>query len=595
MAVAIGGTAPTNAKRQLRAIVAADVQSFTELVGIDELLAVERVKAGISLLGDLVGVYGGRVADEIGDGIIAVFPSVHDALLFAVEVQRDFRRGDIWHVGDRPIRFRIGIHVGEVVRVGDKVHGYHVNVASRVEAAAMPGGICVSEHAHRALPVDLRRQLYSLGQRALKNLPEPIEVFAVRLDEPEADLTPQVRRDRQSDRAMPTSEIKVAVMPIHYGGGLPSGRVLGDGFTGDIIVNLSRFREFAVIARESSFAFRKSDEDRSNVAARLGCRYLVTGNLQLADRQLRLQVQLQVGDSGKVLWSERFTGQLQEIFDFQDEVTAQIASRVAKQITAEERRQLGDAYRPELAAYGLILRGHDLSHRYKREANWHARRLFKHASNLDPAYGRSYTGISRALNLAWRYRWDAEPERCLHDAIDMARLAIDYDGLDARAHAELGFAHLYRKEHEDAIGAYERALNLNPNDADIIAEHADALVYDGRPQDAIAKIERAMQLNPIYPDWYLWNLADAYNAMRQPEKVIETVRKMRDRSEGRRLLAANYAHLDMMKEAEDEARELMRAHPEFTVSAWARRPPYKDSDTLAHFMDGLHKAGLPAC
>ena len=132
-----------------------------------------------------------------------------------------------------------------------------------------------------------------------------------------------------------------------------------------------------------------------------------------------------------------------------------------------------------------------------------------------------------------------DPEARLDQAVELALQAIDRDNLDARGYAELGFAHLYRKEHAASLSAYERALNLNPNDADVIAEYADALVYDGQPAHAVELLHRAMRLNPYYPDWYLWNLADAYNDLNRPEDVIATVRRMRDQSEGRRLLAAS--------------------------------------------------------
>jgi adenylate cyclase len=164
---------------------------------------------------------------------------------------------------------------------------------------------------------------------------------------------------------------------------------------------------------------------------------------------------------------------------------------------------------------------------------------------------------ARCFNLAWRYSWCADPDPCLDRALELATAAIRHDDLDARAHSELAYAHLYRKEHGAALAAYKRALELNPNDADIIAEYADALVYEDQPQQSISLLERAMRLNPYHPDWYLWHLADAYSVLRQHEDVIATVQKMRDPSEGRRLLAASYAHLGMLEEARFQARELL--------------------------------------
>jgi len=241
----------------------------------------------------------------------------------------------------------------------------------------------------------------------------------------------------------------------------------------------------------------------------------------------------------------------------------------------------------------MVLRGQALARRYRREATLHARRLFERAAEADPGYGRPYAGASRTFNLAWRYGWDRDPEACLDRAVGLALRAVERDGLDARGHAELGFAHLYRKEHAASLAAYERAAELNPNDADVLAEYGDALVYDDQPGRAPELLRRAVRLNPCCPDRYLWHLADAYLTLERPEEVVATVRRMRDPSQGRRMLAASYAHLGMLEEAGAEARAILDLQPGFTVAEWARRPPYKNPARLEYFLEGLRRAGLP--
>ena len=298
-------------------------------------------------------------------------------------------------------------------------------------------------------------------------------------------------------------------------------------------------------------------------------------------------------DAGTALWADRFDGDLEEIFDFQDEVTETIAARLALQIRAAERRRLTEARDPDLRAYGLILRGEDLGLRFRRETNWHARRLFEQAVEVDPKFGRSYAAMSRTFNLDWRYSWSSTPEQSLGKAVDLAMSAINHDNLDARGYSELGYAYLYKKRHDESLSSYRRAIELNPNDADIMAEYADALVYVGEGEKSIELMQKAMRLNPYHPDWYLWYLADAYNSLGRSEEVIDTVKRMRDPSEGRRLLAANYAHLGMMDEARQHADEVLQLHPQFTVKAWAERPPYRDRAIIERYMDGLRQAGLP--
>ena len=232
--------------------------------------------------------------------------------------------------------------------------------------------------------------------------------------------------------------------------------------------------------------------------------------------------------------------------------------------------------------------------RFSRSANLHARRLFEEAAELAPAYARARSAISRTHNLDWRYAWSKDPTASLQTAVETARHAIQLDRLDSRAFAELGFANLYRKRHDESLSDYRRAVALNPNDADVLAEYGDSLVYAGDPGSSIAIIEQAMRLNPYYPDWYLWYLADAQDALGRSEDVIASVQRMQNPDEGRRLLAANYAHLGMMDEARAQAGEVMRLHPGFRIERWRDRPPYKDQGVLERYIEGLRNAGLPS-
>jgi TolB-like protein len=374
--------------------------------------------------------------------------------------------------------------------------------------------------------------------------------------------------------------------------GDPANDHLCEGIAEDVIANLSRFRSLMVIARHSAFLFSLNAYRAREIGRRLGVRYLLSGSLRRAGKRRRLAVELIDAETESVLWSDRFSIEIEQLFDLQDEITGAVASRLAVQIDFAERRQESQ-YPQDMRAYGLVLRGQQLILRFSKEANAHARRLFEEAIDIAPDYGRAYSAMSRTHNLDWRYSWSAEPDQSLEAAVDLAHHAIELDRLDARGFAELGFANLYKKRHDDALAEYARAMALNPNDADIIVEYADALVYAGQPWKSVELLEKAMRLNPYYPDWYLWYRADAFNAMGRPAEVIATVQRMQNPDEGRRLLAANFALLGMMDEARAQAREVMRLHPEFTISRWRDRPPYRDVAILERYIDGLRKAGLP--
>jgi adenylate cyclase len=583
---------PDVPRRQVSAILFADVHGYSRLMAKNEERTYQRVTQAIRLIRSLIGDYGGRVQHVAGDGVLALFESAAQALQFAIAIQREFRNEAVWHADDKPIAFRIGINVGEVLLGGDaNVHGHSINVAARIQALAQPGGICVTDAVQRAVRDTLGFAMRQLGPQSLKNITDPIEVFAIEVNGPpepvSAELSPL-----SGELVRTFTEASVAVLPLDNLSGDPRNTHLCDGFTGDIITNLSRFRDLLVIARHSAFLFKNREIAPSEIAGQLGVRYLMTGGLQRSGRKLRLRVQLTEAGTDQVIWSDRYSGDLSDLFAFQDDVTATIAARLALQISAAEQRRFFAEHPPDLRAYGMILRGQELSLRFRQEANLHARRLFEHAAEIDPDYGRCYAGMSRTFNLAWRYHWTPEPEAALDKAVELANAAIGYDSLDARGYGELGFACLYKKRHDSSLAAYERALDLNPNDADILAEMGDSLVYSGQAERAVQLLDRAMRLNPYYPDWYLWYLGDAYFHLGKYERTIDTVGRMRDRSEAHRLLAASHALLGQMKEARLHAREVLRVHPNFSIQHWRNVPPYKDSGHLRPFIEGLRKAGL---
>jgi TolB-like protein/class 3 adenylate cyclase len=584
-------------RRDLSAILFADVHGYAKLMDRNEERTYERVARAIRLIRSLIGDYGGRVMNVAGDGVLALFETAPQALKFAVAIQQEFRNDAVWNADDEPVAFRIGINLGDVL-VDDEanVQGRSVNVAARIQAMAQPGGICVSEAVRRAVHDSLGIPIRSLGPQVLKNIAEPIEIFAIEINGPQVPQASSPLRPPdpvgQSLASAPRPEASVAVLPFDNMSGDPRDQHLCDGITGDLITNLSRFRDLLVIARRSAFLFKGQGLPPGQVATQLGVRYLCTGGLQRSGTRLRLRVELSEAGSGRVIWSDRYNGSLGDVFEFQDDVTAMVAARLAVQISAAEQRRLLAEHPPELRAYGMILRGQDLSLSYRREANLHARRLFEHAAEIDPDYGRCYAGMSRTFNFAWRYRWTPDPEVALDKAVDLANAAISYDNSDARGYGELGYACLYKKHHDASLAAYERAVELNPNDADILAEMADALAYSGEPRRAVELVNRAMRLNPYYPDWYLWNLGDATFRLGEFEQTVAALLRMRDQSEAHRLLSASYAHLDRMKEARFHAERVLTIHPDFSLDHWQHVPPDKDPAVLNILIEGMRKAGL---
>lgn len=576
-------------QRRLAAVMFADLVDYSLHLERDEAQNVGQAMRSIELFRSLIGDYGGQVANVAGDGILALFDSAERAVRFAIQMQQEFRDQAVWSDG-APIQFRIGMNIGEVMIGGESVSGHCVNVAARLQGLAKPGGILVSGQLRAALRNTANIALEPLGAQALKNIAEPVETFAI------GQPRPAPASFAEPARAAPSVETSrhpsVAVLSLINLSGDADNDHLCEGIADDIIANLSRFRSLMVIARHSAFLFSLKSVQAREIGRRLGVRYLLSGSLRRSGKRVRIAVELIDAESESVQWSDRFDIAIAELFDLQDEIAGAVASRLAIQIDFAERRQESQ-YPRDMRAYGLVLRGQNLILHYTREANAHSRRLFEEAAEIAPEYGRAHSAISRTHNLDWRYSWSAAPDRSLDTAVELAHRAVLLDRLDARGFAELGFANLYKKRHDASLAEYARATALNPNDADIIAEYADSLVYAGQPKKSLELIERAMRLNPYYPDWYLWYMADAYNALGRPRDVIATVQRMQNPAEGRRMLAANYAHLGMMTEAREQAQEVLRLHPGFTISRWRHRPPYRDQAVLERYVEGMRRAGLP--
>lgn len=579
---------PPALNRKLSAILYADVHGYSRLMDRDEPGTVAKLTRSLTLIRMLVGDYGGAVVNTAGDGLVALFESASQALHFAMEMQRQLPQESAWD--DDPIAYRIGITVGDTIPGEDGVYGHSVNLAARIQALATPGGICIADTVYQIVRSDPGIKARTLGKHNLKNIEEAVEIFAVDVAPPSAPFQ-QIEIPRTVKQPA-VSDCSLAVLPLENVSGDPADIHLCQGVVADLISNLCRFRNLMVIARRSAFLVADGSRPLREIGNLLGVRYLLTGGFRRVGHHLRISVDLIEAQSESIIWSERYDGTMADIFAFQDDVTATTASRLAVHIEHAEKRRLQTQHHPNVHAYGLILRGQELDSRFRPDSNAHARRLFEQARAIDPQYGRSYAAISRTFNVEWRYHWARDPESALSEALKLAQMAVQHDDLDARGYSEMGLAHLYMKDHDQAIAAYERALQLNPNDADLLAEMGDCLVYVRQAERSVELLKQAIRLNPYHPDSYLWYLGDAYFHLGEYEKTIQTLRRMRDPSEGHRLMAASHALLGQKAEAERHARSVLEVHPNFTIEQWRKVPPNKYPEDLQVFVEGLRMAGL---
>ncbi|WP_261391076.1 adenylate/guanylate cyclase domain-containing protein [Roseovarius atlanticus] len=579
-------------RQRLGAVLFADVVGYSRLMGRNEIDTYKALRALLERLEAACVEHGGMFVDVKGDGILARFDTATDAVLFGVELQRITERSNAAVPLAKKISFRVGIHLGEFLLDDRGIHGDIVNIAARLQEIADPGRVFVSSSVYEQVRDKLRLGYEFLGPQMLKNIEQPIPIFCIRTEVEGATMAATVRPSSPSMQFSRPDTPSIAVLPFDIRGGDDSESWFAEGLTEDIILALSKFKNLFVINRNTSFAFRTQDLPPSQAAAKLGVRYVVRGSVQRAKTKLRIKVELIDTDSSRTIWGETYKRDHEDIFEIQDEMTSSIVGAAAVLVEAEERRRFSASIPSDLAAYGFVLRAQQLIFKYTRQDNEHARMLYEQALSLDGKYARASAALSRTLNIDWRYSWNADGDEALDTALSYARRAADQDPTDARAFGELGFVHLYRKEHDAALGAYDRALKLNPNDADLLSDYADALAHSGQNEEAIQHLQRAMRLNPFFPDQYLWHLGGAYYNLKQYDAVIETVSKMNNPTEGQRMLAASYAQLGQTELARKIAEKHRTVHPNFSIKRWEQIIPDRLEEDTQHFLEGLKKAGF---
>src|SRR5258707_5030630 len=451
-------------ERRLAAILAADVAGSCRLIGIDEEGAVAQLKALRKTLFDpKTSEHRGRIVKNTGDGALVEFASVVDAVRCADEIQRGMAEQNIDVPLAKRIEFRIGIHVGDIIIEDDDIFGDGVNIAVRLEGIAEPGGISISDDAHRQIRGKVDITFEDTGSQSLKNIAEPMRVWRV----PNGLAAPPVPNRPPVDDAEPLAlpdRPSIAVLPFENMSGDPEQEYFADGMVEEIITALSRFKSLFVIARHSSFTFKGKAVDIKEVRRRLGVRYVLEGSVRKASGKVRITGQLIDAVTGAHLWADRFERDLMDIFALQDEVTLAVVSAVQPKMLQTEI-EMATRRRPEnLTAYDFFLRSMQQYYLTTRESLAEAIRLAHRALELDPRFGSAaaLAGDCHASNVALGYAND--PQFDCKEAVRLARLALriddgDPDTLSRVAVISAGMV----GDSEAEIEMADRAVALNPN------------------------------------------------------------------------------------------------------------------------------------
>jgi adenylate cyclase len=495
-------------ERRLTAILAADVVGYSRLMGNDEAGTLAQLKEIRQAVVDAkIAEHRGRIVKVTGDGVLAEFPSVVNAVSCATEIQTAMRA----RTSESAIQFRIGVNLGDVIAEGDDIYGDGVNVAARLESVAQPGGIAVSQSVCDHVGNRLSVSFEDRGEQQLKNIEKPIRVYDVLFDEPSSVEMPAARRDKPS----------IAVLPFTNMSGDPEQEYFSDGITEDIITDLSKISALSVIARNTSFTYKGKAVKAQSVGRELGADFILEGSVRKAGGRVRVTGQLIEGRSGTHIWAERFDRDLTDIFAIQDEITHAIVDELKVKLLPQEKKSIGKVPTDNLEAYNYYLKGRELFHRGSKSCYKAARDMFVKATELDPSYARAYAGIADCDTFL--YLRTTEPIS-FEAILAMSEKALALDNGLAEAHASRGAALSAVKRYAEAEAEFEEAISLDPNSFEAHYFYARACVFQGKIKQATALFERA---GAIKPDDYasVCILVQFYNSLGRKQDAKEAARK----------------------------------------------------------------------
>jgi TolB-like protein/Flp pilus assembly protein TadD len=580
-------------ERRLAAILAADVVGYSRLMGVNEAGTLAALKSHLKeSIDPKISEYGGRIVKLMGDGLLAEFPSVVNAVRCATEVQQGMAERNAGTPEDRRICFRMGINLGDVIVDGDDIYGDGVNVASRLEKLAEPGGVCISSTVRDQVEGKLDIAFEDEGKHEVKNIAKPIHVWRWA----PAGITPEAIG--KTTTATPASgKPSIAVLSFDNMSGDPEQEYFSDGVTEDIITELSRYPDFLVIARNSTFVYKRKAVDHRQIARDLGVQFVLEGSVRRAGDRVRITAQLVDAATGSHLWAERYDRTLDDIFAVQDEITETIVGALGVTLQQARIRRATRQDPSSLDAYDKTLQAWAHFQRYSKENNSEARRLAEAAIELEPSYARAHAIVAWAHLMDYSSHWVEDPDQALERAYKAARKAVSLDDHNAYAFLGLGASENWLGRHDQAIANSRRALELNPNDADSHAHFANVLVFAGRADDALEELGTAMRLNPHYPGSYLQFLGRAYFTQRRYEKAESAFERAVTVNPGwpwaHLLLAAARAALGKIEDAKAGVAEARKLSPALTLGHVPKAWPAKNSADFDHLVEMLRKAGLP--
>jgi TolB-like protein/class 3 adenylate cyclase len=576
--------AEARVERRLAAILAADVVGYSRLMGIDEEGTLAALKAyRRELVDPKIAEHRGRIVKTTGDGALVEFASAVDAVRCAMEIQRAMAGRNAAVPEDRRIEFRMGINVGDIIIDEGDIYGDGVNIAARVETLASPGAICLSDNAYQQMKGKLALDVSDMGEQQLKNIAQPIRVYIIRLDG--APARPVLTLPNKPS---------IAVLPFANMSGDPEQEYFADGISEDIITAVSKLRWFFVIARNSSFVYKGKAVDVKHVGRDLGVRYVLEGSVRKSGQRVRITAQLIDASTGNHIWSDRYDGELTDVFALQDKITNSVAAAIEPRLLEAEGVRSQSRSPSDIRAWDMAMQANFLFWRLTKVDGEAAISILRRTIERYPDYAPAHSMLAFML-LLLGYLGFIEPQ--VKQAAVLAARAAALDNSDPWVHVALGYVAFTERRTDESVAHFQRAVDLNPNFAAAHGYLGWTLAFDGQSDRAITHSEAAIRMSPHDPQdviFYGGLAAAHYLAGRYDEAINNALRLLQHRptfTGALRLRVAALAQAGRLDEARTALERLKELQPDLSIAWIEKNVPYTPGP-MAKFLEGWRKVGL---
>jgi adenylate cyclase len=488
-------------RRKLAAILAADVVGFSKKMGENENRTLKNLKACRTITDESIEANHGRVFGSAGDSVIAEFASPVDAIVAAVEFQRNLRDRNLEIPPEDQMELRVGLNLGDVIIEGDNLYGDGVNVAARLEPLAEPGGICVSGKFHEEVRRKLDLSFVSTGPQEMKNIEDPVHTFNVLLGH-EAEGVSQISSaapssppvQQQSANAKP----RLIVLPFNNLSNVEDNDFLVDGIVEDLITEFSRINSIEVISRNTAFSFKGKEVNNAQIATEFGIDFIANGSIRSSGNRIRISVELTDPESGSSIWSERYDRTMDDVFEVQDEIVRKVIVTLVGKLEMAGLERAKRKPTENLTSYEYLLRGRDFHHKFSKEGVLSAIEMLDKSIEADPnnalAYAWRACSIGQGMGQGYL---EGNLEDVLADAKSMIQKSLDLDENDFESHRLLCEINKFFKDFEQAEYYGRKGFEMNPNDPRIISAYGDLLVLTGRAGEGTDLLIKAYELDPV--------------------------------------------------------------------------------------------------